>query len=262
MKNIIAYLKYNYNNFSETEKIIADYFINATPKSSLKIQDVADILFLSPSTISRFAKAVGFQNYKELVYEMSSSFEDDYEEHLETNRVVKNMWEIHGSYFKELYTNMSSLDINFIANKIQNSKGTYFYGFGKTNELLDPITFRLEDKVNNSRVIPHFEHLMYTLENVLTYENLLIVLYEHEQYKKSLDEVILVAKKKFIPIVVISLTQTINERKFASSYILYPQGNIVTTQYATTYYMPFLIFFDIVYYMIGNKKHNYNTNFF
>lgn len=254
MENIIYTLKYNYKNYTETEKRIANYFVSANKNTSLKIQDVSKALFLSTSTISRFSKKIGFQNYKELVYEMTRSFSDNYEEQLYINETVKNIWEIHQAYFKKLYTTISSLDISFIVNKILNAKYIYLFGFGKLNELLAPITFRLEDTINHIKVIPHYEHFVYTLENVLTYENLIILFYENEQFENHLDEIILLAKKKFIPIVVLSLSKEIDNQKYAFSYTLCPFKDLSIPKHATTFYMPFFIFFDVIYLLISDKK--------
>lgn len=59
--------KYDY--FTKVEKVIADYFINNRTKSDFSIKVMKERLFVSESSLSRFAKKLGFRGYREFVYQ-------------------------------------------------------------------------------------------------------------------------------------------------------------------------------------------------
>lgn len=59
-------------NFTDLEKGIANYIVD------LKIIDLAEITYTSPSTISRFCKKLGEKSYNDFRIHFASSVIDDY----------------------------------------------------------------------------------------------------------------------------------------------------------------------------------------
>ena len=92
-KEIILRITHAKFKFTYVEEQIAEYFLgNNKPMS---INDLAELLCVSPASITRFCKKIGLNNYKELIYL--------YKEHLKENDKI-NMnnisVDLQKSYFK------------------------------------------------------------------------------------------------------------------------------------------------------------------
>ena len=80
-KEIILRITHAKFKFTYVEEQIAEYFLgNNKPMS---INDLADLLCVSPASITRFCKKIGLNNYKELIYL--------YNEHLKENDKINMM---------------------------------------------------------------------------------------------------------------------------------------------------------------------------
>lgn len=68
-------IRSNYDKFSNTEKLLADYFFKAETDevSSLSIGEIASITGTSSSTIVRFCRALGFSGFAEFKYSLKNS---------------------------------------------------------------------------------------------------------------------------------------------------------------------------------------------
>ena len=58
IKPIIPIIESNYSNFTQVEKSIADFFINNGEKINFSAKSIAEKLFVSEASLSRFAKNV------------------------------------------------------------------------------------------------------------------------------------------------------------------------------------------------------------
>ena len=71
-------IKYQ-DNFTDLEKGIANYILDHKDYIvDLKITDLAEITYTSPSTISRFCKKLGEKNYNDFKIHFASSVIGDY----------------------------------------------------------------------------------------------------------------------------------------------------------------------------------------
>ena len=69
-KEIILRITHAKFKFTYVEEQIAEYFLgNNKPMS---INDLAELLCVSPASITRFCKKIGLNNYKELIYYIKS----------------------------------------------------------------------------------------------------------------------------------------------------------------------------------------------
>lgn len=57
-----------YSCLTVTEKVVADFFIKNVYDMDFCSKKIADMLFVSESTLSRFAKKCGYQGYREFIY--------------------------------------------------------------------------------------------------------------------------------------------------------------------------------------------------
>ena len=94
-KSIIPLIEACYDNFTQSEKSIADFFINNKQDGDFSIKSVSERLFLSEASLSRFAKKCGLSGYRELVYQYRYSLEES--KHIvtrSTKTVMETYWEI------------------------------------------------------------------------------------------------------------------------------------------------------------------------
>ncbi|WOO87972.1 MurR/RpiR family transcriptional regulator [Mollicutes bacterium LVI A0039] len=88
MKNVHRQIMHHYKFLTKLEQIVADYFLET--KASLPLRELAEIIHLSPATISRFVRKVGFTDYDDflaayesLIAKQDPHFEIDvYTQHL------------------------------------------------------------------------------------------------------------------------------------------------------------------------------------
>lgn len=262
MNNIISYLEYNLSEFTESEQHIANYFIHADKTDSLKIVDVSKALYVSTATISRFISKIGYPNYKSFIHEYSKVFEINRAESTSINQEALNMWSIHSVFYERLYKHFASIDLNHISNKVLNSKNVCTYGFGKTQESMNMIVYRLESIVPGIRNITHYEHLMFSIEQIMDYQSVLIVFYHSEYFLRELEVLLKACKSKYIQVLVVTLNNKIKGDSNLSVVSLYPFEDESVASYATTMYTPFFLFIDALYLAIYRKlsfKKNSNT---
>ncbi|MGL6063628.1 MAG: MurR/RpiR family transcriptional regulator [Fusobacteriaceae bacterium] len=65
--NVLEYIKQNYHNFTDSEKLISDYFLsNKETVIKLSSKKLGELTTTSPATIIRFSKKLGFSSLNEL----------------------------------------------------------------------------------------------------------------------------------------------------------------------------------------------------
>ena len=74
-KGILMKIEIERVNFTHSEEYIANYFISKKP--SLPIHDLAKELCVSSSSITRFCKKIGLNNYKELLFLYEKDLNND-----------------------------------------------------------------------------------------------------------------------------------------------------------------------------------------
>ena len=68
-KSVIPVIESNYDNFTTVERNIADFFIQNRKKMDFSARAIAEHLYVSEASLSRFAKKCGYRGYREFVYQ-------------------------------------------------------------------------------------------------------------------------------------------------------------------------------------------------
>lgn len=76
MKSVIPMIESNYENFTTVEKTIADFFIQNRNKEDFSSKAIAEKLYVSEASLSRFAKKCGYRGYREFMYQYEESFQE------------------------------------------------------------------------------------------------------------------------------------------------------------------------------------------
>ena len=74
VKSVIPIIESNYDKFTTTEKTIADFFIHNQKKMDFSVNHIAELLYTSKATLTRFAQKCGYHGYKEFIYQYEETF--------------------------------------------------------------------------------------------------------------------------------------------------------------------------------------------
>lgn len=69
MDSVLTRIRIKYNELTNVEQTIADYFLNYPPVEDLSLKKVTDKLFVSKASLSRFAKELGYDGFREFTYQ-------------------------------------------------------------------------------------------------------------------------------------------------------------------------------------------------
>lgn len=93
VKSVVPIIESNYDNFTTVEKNIADFFIQNREKVDFSAKAVAERLFVSEASLSRFAKKCGYRGYREFVYQYEETFVEKTESMTGNTRKVLNAYQ-------------------------------------------------------------------------------------------------------------------------------------------------------------------------
>lgn len=125
LKSTKTVIKEKYEFFTQVEKVIADYFLAGDIKD-FSIKGVANKLFVSEASLSRFAKKMGFKGYREFVFSYNANLN-------ESNRLGQlTEFTIH-KYQEVLERTYQIVDNNQmirVAKLLDSSRRVFVYGVG------------------------------------------------------------------------------------------------------------------------------------
>ena len=128
-------IKSCYEELTQVEHGIADFFLNNTEKMDFSSKNIAKLLFVSEASLSRFAKKCGYKGYRELTF--------SYEQDLELEKInVNNQKDIsffsrkvYGYYqniLRDSYQSMDEEQIRKIADMLDSCSKVVIYGVGSS----------------------------------------------------------------------------------------------------------------------------------
>lgn len=68
-QNTLQRIRKNYTSLTDSERSVADFFLNAPDRKDLSAQKVASTLFVSGASLTRFAKKCGYTGYREFIFQ-------------------------------------------------------------------------------------------------------------------------------------------------------------------------------------------------
>ena len=93
-KTVVPFIESSYHTFTPMEKVIGDFFIHNTERENLAAKAVAERLFVSEASLSRFAKKCGYKGYREFLFYYLDSFEEQRTEE-KANDTTKHVLETY-----------------------------------------------------------------------------------------------------------------------------------------------------------------------
>lgn len=116
-----------YSDFTGTEQIIADFFISNASPEGLQISSVAERLFVSKASLTRFAIKMGFRGYREFVCQYEKSLVADY-----GGVPLSHVLESYKGIIREMESGYSEEQLEDICRLIENAEKILVIGIGSS----------------------------------------------------------------------------------------------------------------------------------
>ncbi|WP_311481155.1 MurR/RpiR family transcriptional regulator [uncultured Anaerococcus sp.] len=138
-ESILPLIESKYEELTEVEKIIADYFLD-TEDVDLTSKAVSKKLYTSEAALTRFAKKLGLTGYREFVYRFKISRKMSFAKKRET---ASPIFDTYREILLKSYNLYSYEDYDRLVDAILYSKRIYVYGVGSSGNLADEFATRL-----------------------------------------------------------------------------------------------------------------------
>ena len=139
VKSVVPIIESNYDNFTTVEKNIADFFIQNRKEIDFSAKAVAEELFVSEASLSRFAKKCGNRGYREFVYQYEKTFVEKDESITGNTRMVLNAYQ---ELLNKTYSLMDEAQVGRIARYLNKAERVFVCGTGSSGFAADEMEMR------------------------------------------------------------------------------------------------------------------------
>ena len=242
VKSVVPMIESNYDNFTVVEKTIADFFIRNRKRMDFSAKSVAEMLYVSEASLSRFAKKCGYRGYREFVYQYEETFVEKQESMTGNTRMILNVYQ---ELLNKTYNLVDELQIARIGRYLNQSDRVVVCGIGSSGLTAEEMEFRFfrigvdivsvkdADLMRMRAVFQDRESLVVGISISGEKEDVLYLL--KESHRRGARTVLLTAKNKGI------------FEEFCDEIVLIPSlrhlnhGNVISPQF------PILVMLDIIY---------------
>lgn len=138
-EELISAIVQKYESFTQVEQVIADYLIANKGDADCSIKAMRERLFVSPSSLSRFAQKMGFPGYREFIYQYQQSFRKDEHISVSSARVIKYYDDILGNIAKKI----DEKQIERIVRQMSEANQIFVVGIGSSGLAAEEMKRRL-----------------------------------------------------------------------------------------------------------------------
>lgn len=128
-RTIVPLIESVYNHFTPVERSIADFFIHNTEKADFSAKAIAQKLFVSEASLSRFAQKCGYSGYREFVYHYSNGFTQPREG---VDDLTKGVLSTYQELLNKCFALMDAAQIRRAAELLGEASKVYVYGMGSS----------------------------------------------------------------------------------------------------------------------------------
>lgn len=241
--DVYSILKMNYNQFTTVEKDIADFFLNNKEQHDFSSKNIAELLFTSEASISRFAKKCGFKGYREFIYWYQKQFEQEQYGRLgDGNSLILNTYQ---ELLNKTYSMINEEQIRRIAQHISQKKQIFIYGKGFSGVTAHELQLRLICIGINAQYITD-TYIMAMNSTLINADSMIIgvsISGETKEIFYSLEK----AKVQEAYTVAISSIHLKEWDNFCDEVLLVPTKENLTLGKLISPQLPVLILFDMIY---------------
>lgn len=250
IKSVVAIIESNYEKFTTVEKNIADFFIHNDKRQDFSGKKLAQKLFVSEASLSRFAQKCGFRGYREFIYQYSENFVEKHED------MADNVSQVLSTYQELLNKTYSLVDENQlkrVVDYLNTSEKVFVCGKGSSGLAANEMELRfMRIGVNIDSIIDSDQMKMRAVfqnENNLVFgvsisgETQEVLYFLKEAHKKNANTVLITSQTRD------------SYQEYCSEVVLIPSlrhlnhGNVISPQF------PISIMVDIMYsHFVQNDK--------
>ncbi|RHR32887.1 MurR/RpiR family transcriptional regulator [Clostridium sp. AF19-22AC] len=255
VKSVVPIIESNYDNFTTVEKNIADFFIQNRKKMDFSAKAIAEQLFVSEASLSRFAKKCGYRGYREFVYQYEETFVEKPESITGNTRMVLNVYQ---ELLNKTYSLVDEGQIARISRYLNQAARVFVCGMGSSGLAAREMKLRFmrigvdidsiqdSDLMRMQAVFQNQTCLVFGISISGEKEEVLYLL--KEAHKRKARTVMVTARNKEM------LEEFCDEVLLLPSLRHLNHGNVISPQF------PVLIMLDIIYsYFLEQNKYEKET---
>lgn len=140
-KDIVPHIEAIYSTFSPAEKTIADFFINNQEQMDFSSKAIADKLFISPPSLSRFAKKCGYSGYREFLFHYQEGLSAKKTAPV-TDKVSRQVLNTYQTLLNKSYALIDDEQMNRLCAIFSEKKRIFVYGKGSSGLAGQEMKFR------------------------------------------------------------------------------------------------------------------------
>lgn len=255
VKSVIPIIESNYDNFTVAEKNIADFFIENRKKMNFSAKAVAEKLFVSEASLSRFAKKCGYRGYREFIYQYEETFVEKTESMTGNTRMVLNTYQ---ELLNKAYSLIDEAQIARIGKYLSKAQRVIVCGRGSSGIAAREMELRFMrigvdiDSIEDSDILK--------MQAVFLNENCLVFGFSISGEKEEILYLLKKAHKKKAKTLLFTAKNSDSAGDYCDEVVLIPSlrhlnhGNVISPQF------PLLLMLDICYsYYVAQDKYKKET---
>lgn len=254
-KSIIPIIESNYDNFTAVEKGVADFFIHNHVKMDFSAKAIAEKLYISEASLSRFAKKCGLRGYREFIYLYEENFIEKKESIRDNTRMVLNAYQ---ELLDRTYSLVDESQIARISRYIIQSARVLVCGIGSSGLAAREMELRFMRIGVEVHSIQDSDQMR--MQGIFQKENSLVFGVSISGEKEEVIYLLKEAHRKRAKTVLITARNFEGYDTFCDEVLLIPSlkhlnhGNVISPQF------PILVMLDICYsYYVQQDKYQKET---
>ncbi len=140
-KDIVPIIQLHYDSLSPVEKTVADFFMKNKTQMDFSAKNIAEHLFTSEATLSRFAQKCGFQGYRQFVFQYRECLVP--KEAGQMGEDSRHILDTYQELLTHSYALLDEAQIHRVAKWIANKKRIFLYGKGSSGVSGEEMRLRL-----------------------------------------------------------------------------------------------------------------------
>ena len=242
VKSVVPIIESNYSSFTNAERNIADFFIHNKETIDLSAKSVAETLFVSEASLSRFAKKCGYQGYREFIYQYRENFSEKAETITGNTRKVLNAYQ---EILNKTYNLVNEAQIIRVCEAIAKANRVNVCGIGSSGIAANEMQLRFMRIGVDINAINHSD--MMKMQAVFQRKNDLVIGISISGEKEEILFMLKEAHMRGARTILITAQHKTELVQFCDEVVLFPSlqhlnhGNVISPQF------PILIMTDIIY---------------
>ncbi|MEG0051482.1 MAG: MurR/RpiR family transcriptional regulator, partial [Terrisporobacter sp.] len=208
---ILEYIKQNYENFTDREKLIAKYLLsNKESIINLSAKEIGDLTNTSAATLIRFSKKLGFNSLNEMKLNLSMSINESKEntgfeyidKKLEITDIIYGIKNSIDAVMDKTVKLIKEEDLEKAINILVKAKNIYIYSVGVSG--LVGMDFYYKLSRINKRCIAHTDTHLQITSSILMEEGDVAVAISYSGSTKEVIKCVENANKNKVPVISIT----------------------------------------------------------